>query len=187
MSTVQYALVFRTNQSDGRTSQDSALGLHKCNVLTSQRLPVLSSFATAISPAPLSFLCLGNMVNSWGLLTFVVWAAMTAVNPASCDAHGRRLDPHGYTDSSLNVHEARSSVPPGFVNTGPAPADETLKLRFALAQSTPDAIVDTLYKVSDPKSPQYGQHLSKSEVSNFDSHTHRVIDHLRTGREARRA
>lgn len=139
-------------------------------------------------PPPLGcFFCLGNMVNSWGLLTFVVWAAVAAVNPVSCDAPGRRLDPHGYSDSSLNVHEARSSVPLGFVNTGPAPAEEILKLRFALAQSTPDAVVDALYKVSDPKSPQYGQHLSKSEVSTFDSHTRRVVDDLCTGREARRA
>ncbi|EIW56212.1 subtilisin-like protein [Trametes versicolor FP-101664 SS1] len=116
------------------------------------------------------------MVNSWGLLTFVVWAAVAAVNPVSCDAHGRRLDPDGYTDSSLNVHEARSSVPLDFFNTGPAPAEETLKLRFALAQSTPYAIVDALYKVSDPKSPQYGQHLSKSEVEKLVAPSSAAVD-----------
>ncbi|KAL1938728.1 hypothetical protein VTO73DRAFT_11331 [Trametes versicolor] len=116
------------------------------------------------------------MVNSWGLLTFVVWAAVAAVNPVSCDAPDRRVDPHGYSDSSLNVHEARSSVPLGFVNTGPAPAEEILKLRFALAQSTPDAVVDALYKVSDPKSPQYGQHLSKSEIEKLVAPSSAAVD-----------
>ncbi len=126
------------------------------------------------------------MVNSRNLLTLAVWAAVAAVNPVFCDTYGRRLDPHGYTDSNLNVHEARATVPVRFINTGPAPAGETLKLRFALAQSTPDAIVDALYKVSDPKSAQYGQHLSRSEVGNFDSHTRPIINDLHIGREARR-
>ncbi|KAI0828483.1 subtilisin-like protein [Trametes gibbosa] len=73
-------------------------------------------------------------------------------------------NPAPYVGTTLHVHEARATVPVGFVNAGAAPLDKTLKLRFALTQSTPDAIVDALYKVSDPTSPEYGQHLSKSEV-----------------------
>ncbi|KAI0329366.1 subtilisin-like protein [Cubamyces sp. BRFM 1775] len=62
------------------------------------------------------------------------------------------------------THEARSAIPSGFVDAGPASSNTMLKLRFALAQLTPDAIVNALYSVSDPKSAQYGRYLSKSEV-----------------------
>ncbi|KAI9060406.1 subtilisin-like protein [Trametes sanguinea] len=65
------------------------------------------------------------------------------------------------------VHEARTALPPGFINTGPAAADSTLNLRFALAQENPDDIVNALYTVSDPKSAMYGQYLSKAEVDNL--------------------
>ncbi|KAH9846906.1 subtilisin-like protein [Lenzites betulinus] len=92
------------------------------------------------------------MVKYWGLLTCAVLAAVVVATPAP------------YVSSSLRVHEARDTVPVGFVNAGPAPLEKTLKLRFALAQSTPDAIVDALFKVSDPTIPEYGQHLSKAEV-----------------------
>ncbi|KAH9887240.1 family S53 protease-like protein [Cubamyces lactineus] len=68
------------------------------------------------------------------------------------------------TDDVLPVHESRQSLPPGFVNVGPAPSDHTLKLRFALSQNDPNAIVDALYRVSDPTSSEYGQYLSKAEV-----------------------
>ncbi|KAI0336682.1 subtilisin-like protein [Cubamyces sp. BRFM 1775] len=64
----------------------------------------------------------------------------------------------------LPVHESRQTVPPGFVYVGPAPSDHTLKLRFALSQNDPNAIVDALYRVSDPTSSEYGQYLSKTEV-----------------------
>ncbi|CDO77343.1 hypothetical protein BN946_scf184786.g3 [Trametes cinnabarina] len=50
---------------------------------------------------------------------------------------------------------------------GPAPAEQSLKLRFALKQNDPDGLIDALYEVSDPDSPKYGKHLSKAEVEQF--------------------
>lgn len=65
----------------------------------------------------------------------------------------------------LLVHESRDVLPLGFSLAGPAAPQTPLKLRIALAQNSPDAIVDALYSVSDPTSGKYRQHLSKSEVS----------------------
>ena len=68
----------------------------------------------------------------------------------------------GFKD--LVVHETRDVLPAGFALAGPAPPQTPLKLRIALPQSNPEAIIDALYSVSDPSSEKYGQHLSKSEV-----------------------
>ncbi|KAI0746480.1 family S53 protease-like protein [Daedaleopsis nitida] len=65
---------------------------------------------------------------------------------------------------NLLVHEARDVLPAGFSLAGPAAPHTLLKLRIALSQSNPNAIVDALYSVSDPASDKFGQHLSKSEV-----------------------
>ena len=64
----------------------------------------------------------------------------------------------------LLVHEARDVLPLGFSLAGPAAPHTPLKLRIALTQNNPDAIVDALYSVSNPSSDKYGQHLSKTEV-----------------------
>ena len=65
---------------------------------------------------------------------------------------------------NMLVRESRSSVPAGYVHSGAADADATLKLRIALVQSNPNGLVDALYDVSSPGSASYGQHLSKEEV-----------------------
>ncbi|KAH9919448.1 subtilisin-like protein [Epithele typhae] len=68
---------------------------------------------------------------------------------------------------SRPTHEKRDSTPVGFAALGPAPSDTTLKLRFALAQADSSSLVDALYAVSDPSSPQYGEHLTKAQVEAF--------------------
>ncbi|KAI8970653.1 subtilisin-like protein [Trametes punicea] len=75
----------------------------------------------------------------------------------------------GYLNLALpnGYHEARNAAPSGFTLVEPAPADATLKLRFALAQNDPDGLISALYDVSDPASPTYGQHLTKMEVDKF--------------------
>ncbi|KAH9919439.1 subtilisin-like protein [Epithele typhae] len=65
------------------------------------------------------------------------------------------------------AHEKRDSTPVGFAALGPAHSDTTLKLRFALAQADSSSLVDALYAVSDPASPQYGEHLTKAQVEAF--------------------
>lgn len=65
---------------------------------------------------------------------------------------------------NMKVHESRSYPAAGFVRTGPAAANTTVRLRIALVQSNPERLIDALYNVSTPGSPSYGQHLSKAEV-----------------------
>ncbi|KAI0368558.1 family S53 protease-like protein [Pilatotrama ljubarskyi] len=65
----------------------------------------------------------------------------------------------------LLVHERREHLPLGFSLAGPAAPSTPLKLRIALAQNDPNAVVNALYSVSDPSSDRYGQHLSKDEAA----------------------
>ncbi|KAI0366840.1 subtilisin-like protein [Pilatotrama ljubarskyi] len=55
-------------------------------------------------------------------------------------------------------------VPRGFSYVGKASAEKTLNLRIALVQNNVTGLEAALYDVSDPKSENYGHHLSKSEV-----------------------
>jgi len=55
-------------------------------------------------------------------------------------------------------------IPNGWRLVGDAAPKDSVKLVFALKQRNPKLLEDTLYKVSDPSSPTYGQHLSLSAV-----------------------
>lgn len=66
--------------------------------------------------------------------------------------------------SNLVVHESISSAPNGFTRLSSASANQILSLRIALASSDITGLEDMLYAVSTPRSPLYGQHLSKEEV-----------------------
>ncbi|CDO75036.1 hypothetical protein BN946_scf184640.g11 [Trametes cinnabarina] len=68
------------------------------------------------------------------------------------------------TERSLQVHESRSVVPQGFSLYGAPSGETTLKLRIALVQSDFAGLEEKLYDVSDPSSPNYGNHLSKEDV-----------------------
>ncbi|PCH39552.1 family S53 protease-like protein [Wolfiporia cocos MD-104 SS10] len=77
---------------------------------------------------------------------------------------------------SLQVHEARASVPQGFVLDGPASPDTLLNLRLGLVSSNIDGLIGALYDVSTPSSTKYGQHLSKAEVETFVAPTTETLD-----------
>ncbi|KAI9069018.1 family S53 protease-like protein [Trametes sanguinea] len=96
------------------------------------------------------------MVVSTRLLALSLFSSLVLATPLSVS---------NYYSRDLIVHETRDALPFGFSLTGPAPADTPLKLRIALAQKTPDAVVNALYSVSDPTSEKYGQHLSKDEAA----------------------
>lgn len=64
----------------------------------------------------------------------------------------------------LQVHESRPSAPSGFALSGAAPSDTILDLRLALVRNDDEGLIQSLYDVSTPSSPNYGQHLSKEEV-----------------------
>ncbi|KAI0663984.1 family S53 protease-like protein [Cubamyces menziesii] len=71
------------------------------------------------------------------------------------------------SSTSFRVREQRQAVPRGFTEVGPAPQDQTLSLRLALAESNPSGLIDALYSVSDPDSASYGHHLSKEQVEQY--------------------
>lgn len=72
---------------------------------------------------------------------------------------------HPTPQDLMAIHEQRNSIPESFVNSGPAPLNEMLSLRIALVQGNMASLEEVLMNVSTPGHPQYGQHLSKEEVS----------------------
>ena len=62
------------------------------------------------------------------------------------------------------VVRSQVDVPRGFSYVGKASAEKTLNLRIALVQNNTTGLEAALYDVSDPKSENYGHHLSKAEV-----------------------
>ncbi|KAF7336459.1 Tripeptidyl-peptidase sed3 [Mycena sanguinolenta] len=68
---------------------------------------------------------------------------------------------------TMVVHESRAAPPQGFVQSGAAPAEQQLTLRIALKQNNIAGLETELYKVSDPASEFYGQHLTLEEVTEF--------------------
>lgn len=64
----------------------------------------------------------------------------------------------------MRMHEARQTVPTGYTVTGPASSDTVLSLRIALVQNNIAGLIDALYDVSSPSSPNYGKWPSKSEI-----------------------
>ncbi|KAF8189623.1 family S53 protease [Mycena galopus ATCC 62051] len=65
------------------------------------------------------------------------------------------------------MHSSRAAAPPGFVSLGNAPADQSIKLRFALASNDVPGLERALLDVSTPSSPHYGKHLTNAEVNTY--------------------
>ncbi|KAF7370370.1 Family S53 protease [Mycena sanguinolenta] len=65
------------------------------------------------------------------------------------------------------LHASRSSAPHGFTSLGAAPANQSIKLRFALASNNVTGLEKALLDVSTPSSANYGNHLTKDEVNAF--------------------
>ncbi len=66
----------------------------------------------------------------------------------------------------VGVHGRQTTVVPRskFVPLRPASSTLSIQLTLALPPTNIDGLHAVLYDVSDPKSPNYGKHLSKSEV-----------------------
>lgn len=78
----------------------------------------------------------------------------------------------GVLGRSVRIPKSRRDAAPiSFSLAGTASTDDPLTLKIALAQGNPSGLEDALYDVSTPSSPNYGQHLSKEEVSNAAAHT----------------
>ncbi|KAJ6519106.1 family S53 protease [Mycena sanguinolenta] len=65
------------------------------------------------------------------------------------------------------LHASRSRAPHGFTSLGAAPANQSIKLRFALASNDVPGLEKALLDVSTPSSANYGNHLTKEEVNAF--------------------
>ncbi|KAI0028774.1 family S53 protease [Vararia minispora EC-137] len=65
------------------------------------------------------------------------------------------------------VHERLHAAPHEFSLRGPTPANQTLTFRIGLQNNNFAGLEAALYASSTPGSPQYGQHLTREEVSNF--------------------
>ncbi|KAJ6527399.1 family S53 protease [Mycena capillaripes] len=65
------------------------------------------------------------------------------------------------------VHESRVAPTKGFVQSAAAPAEHEITLRIALKQNNIAGLQTELYKISDPASEFYGQHLTLEEVAEF--------------------
>ncbi|KAJ7112181.1 family S53 protease [Mycena epipterygia] len=77
-------------------------------------------------------------------------------------ATAKPMGPH-----TMVVHESRAAPAEGFVHSAAAPAEQELTLRIALKQTNIAGLQTELYKVSDPASKFYGQHLTLEEVAEF--------------------
>lgn len=63
--------------------------------------------------------------------------------------------------SGLEVKHAWTQIPEGWKLHGTPASDHLISLRIGLKQDKLDELIETLYRVSDPLHPQYGQHLSR--------------------------
>ncbi|KAM5532580.1 hypothetical protein V8D89_013786 [Ganoderma adspersum] len=77
---------------------------------------------------------------------------------------------------NLQVHEARTQVPPAFSLAGAASPDTVLNLRIALVSSDMAGLEKALMDVSTPSSSLYGQHLTKEEVAQFVAPTQDTVE-----------
>ncbi|KAJ7106773.1 family S53 protease [Mycena epipterygia] len=77
---------------------------------------------------------------------------------------------------TMVVHESRAAPAKGFVQSAAAPAEQELTLRIALKQNNIAGLQTELYKVSDPASEFYGQHLTPEEVAEFVKPTDETLD-----------
>ena len=65
----------------------------------------------------------------------------------------------------FSVKHSWAEVPSGWELQGPAPEEHLINLRIGLKQDKLDELIASLYEVSQPQHPKYGQHLSVEEVN----------------------
>lgn len=68
---------------------------------------------------------------------------------------------------SHEVHERRNASPPGWKRGARLERHLALPVRIVLAQSNMEDLHDYLMQVSEPFSPEYGQHWTLDKVRNM--------------------
>ena len=66
---------------------------------------------------------------------------------------------------SLVQKHSRPAPPNGFVAEGPAPSNDSITLRIALANNNLTGLEAKLVAISDPSSAEYGKYMTQDEVS----------------------
>ncbi|KAJ7696989.1 subtilisin-like protein [Mycena rosella] len=74
---------------------------------------------------------------------------------------------HSAVRCQFLILEKRGDPPAGFSRIGPTPVDQVLNLRLALTQGNITGLQDTIYEISTPGNPRYGQYLTQDEVNHF--------------------
>ncbi|KAJ7920267.1 family S53 protease [Mycena leptocephala] len=76
---------------------------------------------------------------------------------------------------TMVVHESRAAPAEGFIQSAAAHPKQEITLRIALKQNNIAGLETELYKVSDPASEFYGQHLTLEEVVEFVKPTNETL------------
>ncbi|KAI9442972.1 subtilisin-like protein [Lactarius indigo] len=66
---------------------------------------------------------------------------------------------------NILVKHSWGAIPPNWESLGHPPIGTTIDLHVVLKPQHENALIDTLYEVSDPRHPKYGAHLSKEQVA----------------------
>ncbi|KAH9012183.1 subtilisin-like protein [Lactarius pseudohatsudake] len=69
--------------------------------------------------------------------------------------------------NDIRTKHAWGAVPEDWETLGHPAAGTTIDLHIALQPQRKNAVVDTLYEVSSPKSPKYGAHLSREQLADI--------------------
>jgi tripeptidyl-peptidase-1 len=77
------------------------------------------------------------------------------------------------------LHEKRNVIPDGWAHSHKLHRDTVLPMRIAMAQANMDKIEDYLMSVSDPNSPQWGQHWTSKQVAETFAPSDETVDTLR--------
>ncbi|KAH9026302.1 Pro-kumamolisin, activation domain-containing protein [Lactarius deliciosus] len=67
----------------------------------------------------------------------------------------------------MRIKHSWNAVPKNWVAMGPPPPDLTIDLYIAVKPRRENALVDTLYEVSQPGHPRYRAHLTKEQVADL--------------------
>ena len=86
----------------------------------------------------------------------------------------------GVAHASYVQHERRSHIPYGWTHSHKHGSNEVLPLRFGLKQSNMDGIDTMLHDVSDPASPNYGNHWTPAKVAETFAPSRETIDTVRS-------
>lgn len=99
------------------------------------------------------------MLLEVAMLWTILATLLTAVAPLHCAVLTGPVP-----DTSMRIHEKRTSIPKEFLSIGPATPNETLSLRVSLVQNDFSGLEEALYAVSTPGNERYRKFLAKEEV-----------------------